>query len=193
MIRLAVPSDLPFINEVMNHPKVRPHIYEGEEPVNAAPALERMWSAIEPGKGVMLAEPMGDCNYLALVGFLPEFWGPEAVASMRRGIRLIFTSTDCHRLWGTVPLKNLRAMRNLVGLGFKEVGQHGNRVTGYIDYLDLLDEEMFRDTVKAGWNGKALFWWGIKAKIEDIANYVPLHPYEPIYGKEGSIFDYSEA
>ena len=190
MVRLAVPEDIEFISKVMNDPKVRPHILDGDGPVDVRPALECMWVAVAPGKGVMMAEALGDSNYLALVGFLPEFWGAEAIAGMREAIRLIFTTTDCHRLWGSVVPRNIRASRNLLGLGFKEVGLHGNRVTGYIDYLDLLDEGMFRDTVKAGWNGKALYWWGIKAKLEDIEPFVPLDPVLPVYSREGVVHDY---
>ena len=191
-MHLATQEDLPFIDEVMNHPAIRPHILDGEGKVDVGPALSHMWTVVEDAKGVMMGEPLGDCNYLALVAFLPKAWGPEAVASMREGIRLIFSTTDCHRLWGSVPPKNIRAARNLIAMGMKQVRLNGNRVTGYIDYLDILDEDMFRATVKAGWSGKALFWWGIKAKLENIPNYVPLHPTLPMFMLDGEVYDFSK-
>ena len=190
-MHLATREDIPFVNEVMNHPKVRPHIWPGETEIDAAMALELMWCLVVPGSGVMMAEALGGNNYLGLTAFLPESWGPKAVYEMRSGIRKLFTDTDCIRLYGSVKPNNLRASRNLVGLGFKEVGLKGNRVTGHIDYMDLLDEEIFKETVKGGWPGKALYWWGIKAKIEDIPEFIPLHIEKPIFALDGITHDYT--
>lgn len=193
MIRLAEKSDIPFINSVLNHPKVRPHIWTGTEELDSTEALELMWTVIVPGKGVMMAEALGDGLYLGLTAFLPEAWGIEAVTGMRQAIRKIFTDTDCNRLFGSVKSNNQRAGRNLIGLGFKEVGLKGNRITGHIDYLDLLDEEMFKETAKAGWGGKALYWWGVKSKIENIPPIFPAHPELPIFVSDGEIIDLTKA
>jgi len=189
-MHLATQEDLPFINHVMNHPKVRPHIWPGTEPIDCSIALETMWVLVSPGKGVMVAEALGVASYLGLTAFLPEFWGLEAVNEMRKAIRMIFAQTDCQRLYASVKPSNIRASRNLLGVGFKEVGLNGNRVTGHIDYLDLLDEQMFAETCKAGWGGKALYWWNLKAKLEDSEPFLPADPEKPIFTLHGEVHDY---
>ena len=188
-MHLATAADVPFINSVINHPKVRPHVWMGDDVLDCTEAIELMWTLVVPDRGVMMAEALGDGNYLGLTAFLPEHWGLSAVTEMRKAIRKIFTDTDCSRLYGSVKPNNPRAGRNLIGLGFKEVSQNGNRVTGHIDYLDILDEDVFKDTVKSGWPGKALYWWGIKSKIEDIPPILPAHPDLPIFVNDGAIID----
>jgi hypothetical protein len=188
-MHLATKADVPFINSVLNHPKVRPHIWHGNHELDAAESIDIMWTLVVPGAGVMMAEALGAGQYLGLTAFLPEAWGMEAVGSMRRAIRRIFTDTDCSRLYGSVKPNNPRAGRNLIGLGFKEVGLNGNRVTGHIDYLDLLDEEMFKDTARTGWSGKALYWWEVKSKIEDIPPIYPGHADLPIFVNDGVVID----
>ena len=190
-MHLATAEDIPFINSVLNHPMVRPHVWDEPGVVDASEAINIMWTVVVPGKGVMMAEAMGDGNYLGLTAFLPEAWGPEAVYAMRMAIRKIFTDTDCSCLYGSVKPSNLRASRNLVGLGFKDVGVNGNRVTGKIDYLDVLDEQMFIDTVKSGWPGKAFYWWDIKSRIQDVAPAIPLHPERPVFMLGGTTHDLS--
>ncbi len=188
-MHLATTADVPFINSVINHPMVRPHIWFGDHELDCYESINMMWTLVVPGKGVMMAEALGDGNYLGLTAFLPEHWGLSAVTEMRRAIRKIFTDTDCSRLYGSVKPNNPRAGRNLIGLGFKEVSQKGNRITGYIDYLDVLDEDVFKDTVRSGWSGKALYWWGIKSKIEDVPPILPAHPDLPIFVNDGAIID----
>jgi len=188
-MHLATKCDIPFINSVINHPKVRPHVWVGSEHLDATEAIDLMWTLVVPDKGVMMAEALGDGQYLGLTAFLPSAWGLEAVVEMKRAIRRIFTDTDCNRLYGSVKPNNPRAGRNLIGLGFKDVGLNGNRITGHIDYLDILDEETFKDTARAGWSGKALYWWGIKSKLEDIPPIIPAHPELPIFVNEGGIID----
>lgn len=188
-MHLATRDDIPFINSVINHPKVRPHVWYGDNELDCTESIDIMWTLVVPDKGVMMAEALGDGQYLGLTAFLPKHWGFSAVGEMRRAIRKIFTDTDCNRLYGSVKLSNPRAGRNLIGLGFKEVGQHGNRITGHIDFLDLLDEEMFKETAKAGWSGKALYWWCLKSKIEDIPPILPAHPELPIFVNDGVIID----
>jgi hypothetical protein len=188
-MHLATKADVPFINSVLNHPKVRPHIWHGDHELDASESIEIMWTLVVPGSGVMMAEALGDGQYLGLTAFLPEAWGMEAVGAMRKAIKRIFTDTDCNRLYGSVKANNPRAGRNLIALGFKEVGLHGNRITGHIDYLDLLDEEIFKCTAKAGWGGKALYWWGVKSKIEDIPPILPAHPELPIFVNDGEVID----
>lgn len=193
MLRIATKEDIPFINEVLNHPKVRPHVWRGDDVLDYTDTLGVLWTLVAPGKGMMAAEALGDGNYLALVAFLPEAWGPEAVSLMRQGIRMIFTKTDCSRLYGSVKPNNLRASRNLIGMGMKEVGLNGNRITGHIDYSDFLDEDLFRETVDGGWSGKALYWWNIKAKVEDTPFFIPLDPTKEVFSKNGVLFDYTKA
>lgn len=188
-MHLATKADVPFINSVLNHPKVRPHIWFGDHELDSTESIDLMWTLVVPGKGVMMAEALGDGQYLGLTAFLPSAWGMEAVGAMRKAIRKIFTDTDCNRLYGSVKPNNPRAGRNLIGLGFKEVDLHGNRITGHIDYLDLLDEQIFKDTAKAGWSGKALYWWSVKSKIEDIPPIFPAHPELPLFVNDGEIID----
>lgn len=192
-MHLATQADIPFINSVMNHPSIRPHIWMGDHELDCSEAIEMMWTVVVPGAGMMMAEALGDGNYLGLTAFLPEARGFMAVVSMRRAIHKIFTETDCSRLYGSVKPGNLKAGRNLVGLGFKNIKKAGNRITAQIDYLDLLDEEMFKDTVKGGWSGKALYWWGIKSKIEDIPMMIPMDKEKPVFYNDGAVLDFTKA
>ena len=109
---------------------------------------------------------------------------------MRKGIYKIFTETDCSTLYATVHPTNRRAARNLIGVGFKDVKQTGNRVTGRIDYLDLLNLKTFKDTAVL-WPGKALYWWQVKSKIENIPAIYPVHPTLPVFNCDGDIIDLS--
>ncbi len=188
-MHLATKADVPFINSVINHPSVRPHVWTGTEDLDCTEAIEIMWTVVAPGSGVMMAEALGDGNYLGLTAFLPEARGLVAVNQMRQAIYKIFTETDCSTLYASVKPLNKVAGRNLIGLGFKEVGLHGNRLTGRIEYLDILDEEVFKATVLGGWGGKALYWWGIKSKTEDIPMMVPMHPELPIFANDGAVLD----
>lgn len=190
-MHVATKADVPFINSVLNHPKVRPHVWPGTHELDSTESIEIMWTLVVPGKGVMMAEALGDGQYLGLTAFLPSAWGLEAVSEMRKAIRRIFTDTDCSRLYGSVKPTNIRAGRNLIGLGFKDVGLKGNRVTGQIDYLDLLDESMFKATVKGGWAGKALYWWDIKSRIQDVAPFIPLDPEKPVFMLDEVIHDFA--
>jgi hypothetical protein len=180
-MHLATKADVPFINSVVNHPKVRPHIWFGDHELDCTESIELMWTLVVPGKGVMMAEALGDGNYLGLTAFLPEYWGLGAVIPMRRAIRKLFVETDCSALYGSVRVDNRRAISNLVAQGFKDLSEGETRCVGKIDYIDLLDEKMFIDTVRGGWAGKALYWWGIKSKLEDIPAILPAHPDLPIF------------
>jgi hypothetical protein len=110
-MHIATSADIPFVNEVLNNPKVRPFIWPGSDPIDCEKALELMWVLVVPGCGVMMAEALGDGNYLGLTAFLPSAWGTKAVASMRAGIYKLFTETDCNRLYGSVQPHNIRASR----------------------------------------------------------------------------------
>jgi len=191
-MRWATPQDIPTINSLIEHPRVKEFSWPIGEHVDIEPIFESV--LILTGEGwAGFAEPLGDGQYLGTVVFDPKVWGFKPVATTKLAIRKLFVETDATRLYASTPLADRRGINLMRALGFRNIKPKGGVMTGQIDYLDLLDLEMFEATSKAGWAGKALYWWSVKSRVECIEDMAPLSVDELVFAHKGSVLDFSHS
>ncbi len=112
--------DATFINEVANHPEVRPFI-GGEGPLDLGP------TCLNPANFVLLAEhggwllhPKAPGTYELHTLFLPEGRGKAYFVAAIEALRWVFTRTDCVEIFTQVPDDNGGARMAAKIVGFRE-------------------------------------------------------------------------
>jgi hypothetical protein len=114
--------DARFLNEVANHPDVRPWLL-GEGPLDLTETLldPRNIGLVFGGGGWLLhwQEPG---VYEAHSMFLP---GSNATTFLKDGLRFLFTETDCLKIVTKVPDDNPRAKGLARAAGFREIFRSG--------------------------------------------------------------------
>jgi len=133
MIKRATESDVTRINEIMNDPSIRPFVAPGDYPFDLTGATSRLmvfWN----DSGVIIGESMGDGEYLALSGFLPEGRGLPCHIAHKQAIDIMFFEYDTFRIVATVDINNLKSLRHMKALGFKSFTLGCKRVHVEMDY-----------------------------------------------------------
>lgn len=108
---LEISRDAVFLNNVINHPEVFPHVSLGaKSPLDLSSVLEdhrNYFLANEYGGFLLLAQP--DYVYQVHTQFLPEGRGRKALSAARWAEQFMFTRTDALRLDTTVAYDNKAA------------------------------------------------------------------------------------
>lgn len=118
--RLKRTLDAGVLNEIANHPEVRPWL-GGIGPINLANLIANPANiALESEHGGYVLENQGGGQYEAHTLFLPQgrrFAYDAAV----EGFRYLFTATDCTRIVTKVPAGNIAAAAHAKRCGFVEM------------------------------------------------------------------------
>lgn len=148
--------DATRLNEVANHPDVRPCL-GGVGPLDLSPILAdpaNVALANKHGGFVLVRQEVG--IYEAHTMFLPESRGRAAIAAAEEGFRYLFTVTDCVEVQTQVPTSNAPAAGLASAVGFQPIFTRDNAWIGAdgasedIVYMSLtFDRWRARDNVIA--------------------------------------------
>jgi|SRR3972149_236101 len=120
MGQLHLQTDAAFLNEIANHPEVRPWL-GGEGPVDYGPIMAVPSTvAVANEHGGFLFHEHGPGRFEVHSQFLPEGRGRCALAAMVEARRFMFTATDCLELRTRVPANNRAAWSLARHAGFQE-------------------------------------------------------------------------
>lgn len=119
MIRRTM--DATFLNEVANHPAVRPFLGE-EGSLNLSSLAENPdWICLEvPGAGGWVLQPLMPGVYELHTLFLPEARGKAYFQAAREALRMVFSETDCLEILTKCPDDNGGARMAARLMGFRE-------------------------------------------------------------------------
>lgn len=112
-----------FLNEVANHPEVRPYLGGVENPVlDLSPLVEdpRCICLEVPGAGGWILQPVLPGVYELHTLFLPEARGRSYFEQAREAIRRVFSETDCLEIVTKCPDDNGGARLAAQLIGFRE-------------------------------------------------------------------------
>lgn len=112
-----------FLNEVANHPDVRPFLGAPENPVLDLTALVQDPRCIcleVPGAGGWVLQPILPAVYELHTLFLPKARGRAYFAQAREAIRYMFSETDCLEIVTKCPDDNGGARMAASLMGFRE-------------------------------------------------------------------------
>lgn len=113
--------DAAFLNQVANHPEVRPWL-GGEGEIDFQPALNDANNiGLVTDGGGWLIHKLGPGLYECHTQFLPDQRGRHVVAAMREGFRYMFTETDCMEVVSRIPDGNRGAEGLAQAAGFREI------------------------------------------------------------------------
>lgn len=121
MTRVARTLDATRLNEVANHPDVRPWL-GGSGVIDLKDIVGHPANvALVTANGGYVLQNQGGGQYEAHSLFLPDGRGSEAAAAAEEGFRYLFASTDCIRVVTKVPAGNAAAAAHARRCGFAEV------------------------------------------------------------------------
>lgn len=168
--------DAARLNEVANHPDVRPFVGgEGELDLSSIVADPRNFALEVDGGGfIMQALERGIYEVHSL--FLPEARG-QTVTAMQDGMRFMFCHTDCFRLLTLVPTGNIAAAALARKGGFSKWFE---RSTG--DYLALDLDAWIAGASWADAYG-AEFHEKLEAAKHASGSSLPIHDDDPVHDR----------
>lgn len=112
-----------FLNEVANHPEVRPFLGAPENPVlDLSPLVEdpRCICLEVTGAGGWILQPIMPTVYELHTLFLPEARGRTYFRLARQAVRMVFAETDCLEIVTKCPDDNGGARMAAELMGFRE-------------------------------------------------------------------------
>jgi hypothetical protein len=113
--------DATFLNEVANHPEVRPFVGPGSEPLDLMALLSDPENvALQAEHGGWLLICLSPGVYELHTVFLPAGRGAEYFAAAHEALRWMFTRTDCLEILTRCPDDNPAARMAAVKVGFRE-------------------------------------------------------------------------
>lgn len=128
------------INEVLNHPEVRPSIADGNGPVDIT-------EQVRDPKNVLLMGKFGGCFcyqlapgiYEVHTQVLPEGRGPWALAFVKAGSHFMFTKTDAVEIVTRVPHGHgtARTLSVAAGMQFELTRPDGCKFGGKLTAVDI--------------------------------------------------------
>lgn len=109
IVRLVRTLDGSFLNEVANHPTVRPWL-GGSGALDLRPAIASPDNvALQCDGGGIVFARIAEMTYEAHSMFLPAWRGARAAAFLKQALRYVFTATDCFEILTRVPDGNVAA------------------------------------------------------------------------------------
>lgn len=128
--------DPTFLNTVVNHPEVRPHL-QGEGPLDiSAQALNPNNFVLQSEFGGFILMQQEPGRYEVHSQFLPGH-GTHPVKAMLAAMDWMFTRTDCEAVVSKVPVSNKAAKGFAITGGLRTLFTRTDTVTGPIEYTEL--------------------------------------------------------
>lgn len=125
-------SDLEYVDFVMRHPSIYPHISDDLSPkaeafsagaLLASPQIIFLKPFIEGfGAGVFLMHPWNSVTYEVHSCVLPGFRGKLAVTASRLAASWMFRNTGCRKITTQIPARNRAAYALAHRAGFRTEG-----------------------------------------------------------------------
>lgn len=179
-MKKAAEEDVGQINRILNHPDVRPWIYESEGEIDFTGLVGKFLVYLSE-HGVAIGEAMGDGEYLGVIAMEPEGRGKETIKLWYDLMDGMFFGTDAVRIYGSINRGNEKSLGFFRKLGpfMRMLGDRhifewnyfdwamqsaqaekaGEEVTGILD-MDPQTKKMFGAfllTLRGGWGGKAYY------------------------------------
>lgn len=172
MIRPATVSD--FLNEVANHPAVRPHV-GGDGPIDLTEALAKPGNiGLECDSGGFFLTQHSPGVYEVHSLFLPDN-GTKPIRAMRAAQEWMFTRTDCGVILSKVPKANKAAKGFAIAGGLAPIFERDDALLGPCEYVEL---GVMRWAMRSAYleaHGERFHAFLEQHKTEDI------HPHDPAH------------
>jgi len=131
-MRIATVDDIDLIDSLLNDPFIRPHISAGSERICCSTGFNRLVMYVSED-GIVVLEPIGDCEYIVMCGFRKESAGLRVASSLSKVSDDLFFNGDVFRVFSTTTTENLRSSRVSLAFGMSQSAV-GNRVISSVDY-----------------------------------------------------------
>lgn len=133
--------DPALLNNVVNHPEVRPWVGPGDEPLDLTAFVcdPDNFALVTEGGGFLLHNH-GQGIYEVHTQFLPEH-RTKTREAMRSGFDYMFTRTDCERVVTQVPDNNRPAQALAKAAGFRPMFRREDGLLGPTEYMGLSIDE----------------------------------------------------
>lgn len=180
-VRIRRTFDPAFLNEVINHPAVRPYMAPGDEPIDLTPVVSNPanFALVTEGGGFVL-----HCHepgiYEVHSQFLPDHRGGHAAKAMRAGFDYMFTRTDATRIITQVPDNNDAAKGFAKLAKFRPMFRREEGLLGPTEYMGLGIEEWAQDTLALEADGERFHSTLEKAKKRAGSDLVA-HGHDPAH------------
>lgn len=135
MMHLATAEDIPNIHRIINDPTVRQYLGPGKDVLNADHLIDKAPLFCDE-TGIILADPMGDGEYLGLSAMLPGGRGFHSIVAHREILYRLFTEFDAWRILVTVDPGNRNSQRLLAAMGFIPIYDGGSKINGELDFTE---------------------------------------------------------
>ena len=177
-MKIATEEDVKNINRIMNHPDVRPWVYDGDGELDFT-GLTKKLHILTTDHAVAIGEHLGGNEYIAVLAVEPQGRGLDTISLFYDLMDHMFFATDAIRIYGTIHPDNKRSLDffKLMGAHVRVLGDRyfdewnfvdwafkskramrtGLQADGVLD-MDLATKKMFGAfllTVRGGWAGKA--------------------------------------
>ncbi|MFP5328865.1 MAG: hypothetical protein ACLGHC_01840 [Alphaproteobacteria bacterium] len=181
-VRLRRTFDPTLLNEVVNHPDVRPFMAPGDDPIDLAPLVSNPanFALVTEGGGFLL-----HCHepgiYEVHSQFLPEHRFRTRDA-MRAGFDYMFTRTDCERVVTQVPDNNGPAASLAKAAGFRPMFRREKGLLGSTEYMGLSVEDWAQANADLEADGD-WFHEQCEAAVKAVRPDIPDHPHDPAHDR----------
>lgn len=118
--------DKDVIDSVLKHPSIKPFIGDDQSGDVEFPVIDHIYylAAWEGDTiaGIFVVFGINGITADAHSSILPGFYGEKAREAGREAIRWVFMNTGFHKINGSTPVCNLRAVRYAEDIGFSREG-----------------------------------------------------------------------
>lgn len=132
MVYRATAKDIGYINGVMRHEEIYPHISDDLSPEKerldvagliGCPNVYFLIPVVECVRtGLFIFHPWNSVTYEVHTMMLPEHRGEKSIIACREAMRYMFTQTPCHKIVTHVPTYNIPAYALARRVGLKMEG-----------------------------------------------------------------------
>ena len=128
MIKRCTIDDLEFVDAVLTHPAIYPHISDDYSPsikeFTAKPLLKRpaCYVLMYKDYGLVLSQPMNGTMFDTHITMLPEHRGKDAIEASDGFAHYLFTETTCEKIMAIIPELFPNVMNFVQRIGFKAEG-----------------------------------------------------------------------
>jgi len=128
MIKRCTIDDLEFVDAVLTHPAIYPHISDDYSPsikeFTAKPLLEAPMCYVLAYKdyGIVLSTPINGTLFDTHITMLPEHRGKEAVEASDEFKKYLFNETTCEKIMAIIPDIFPNVMNFVERIGFELEG-----------------------------------------------------------------------
>lgn len=172
--------DPSLLNQVINHPQVRPWMAPGDGPLDVTAVVSNPanFALVTEGGGFILHN-QGQGIYEVHSQFLPEH-RTNTREAMRAGFDYMFTRTDCERVVTQVPDNNRAAQCLAKAARFRPMFRREQGLLGPTEYMGLSIDEWAQDNRSLEADGE-WFHDQLEQAKKAHGSALPVHDHDPAH------------